>query len=83
MLGRQKYVHTAQPLVPEPSPFGAEIAIAKLKKYKSPGCDKISAEVIQAGGETLRSQIHKLINDVGFEVFTVVVMKCIILWDMT
>jgi hypothetical protein len=28
-----------------------EIAIAKLKKYKSPGSDQIQAELIQAGGE--------------------------------
>jgi hypothetical protein len=39
-----------------------EIAIAKLKKYKSPGSDQILAELIQAGGETLQSEIHKLIN---------------------
>jgi hypothetical protein len=26
-----------------------DIAIAKLKKYKSPGSDKIPAELIQAG----------------------------------
>jgi hypothetical protein len=31
----------------------AEIAIAKLNKYKSPGHDQILAELIQAGGETL------------------------------
>jgi hypothetical protein len=41
-----------------------EIAIAKLKKCKSPGDDNISAEQIQAGGETLLSAIHKLINSV-------------------
>jgi hypothetical protein len=53
--------HTAEPLVPDPSSFVAEIAVAKLKRYKSPGSDKIPAELIQAG-ETLRSDIHKLIN---------------------
>jgi hypothetical protein len=41
-----------------------EIAIAKLKTYKSPGRDKILAELIQAGGETLVSVIHKLINSI-------------------
>jgi hypothetical protein len=41
-----------------------EIAIAKLEKYKSPGSDQIPAELIQAGGETLLSVIHKLINSV-------------------
>jgi hypothetical protein len=39
-----------------------EIAIAKLKKYKSPGSDQILAELIQAGGEILLSAIHKLTN---------------------
>jgi hypothetical protein len=39
-----------------------EIAIAKFKKYKSPGSDLIPKELIQAGGETLLSAIHKLIN---------------------
>jgi hypothetical protein len=34
---RQTEVHTAQPLVPGPSCFEVEIAIAKSKKYKSPG----------------------------------------------
>jgi hypothetical protein len=31
-------------------------------RYKSPGVDQIPAELIQAGGETLRSEIHKLIK---------------------
>jgi hypothetical protein len=35
-----------------------------LKKYKSPGSDQIPAELFQAGGETLLSQIHKLDNSV-------------------
>jgi hypothetical protein len=34
-----------------------EIAIAKLKKYKSPGSDQIPAELIQAGGEIYYCQI--------------------------
>jgi hypothetical protein len=33
-------------------------------QYKSPGSDKIPAELIQAGGEILRSKIHKLINSI-------------------
>jgi hypothetical protein len=41
-----------------------ETAIAKLKKYKSPGSDEIQAELIQAGGEILLSAIHKLVNSV-------------------
>jgi hypothetical protein len=59
---RQIEVHTAEPLVPGPSHLEVEIAIAKLKKCKSPGSDPILAEPIQAGGEILPSVIHKLIN---------------------
>jgi hypothetical protein len=40
------------PLVPGPSRLEVEIAVAKLKKNKSPSSDQISAELIQAGGET-------------------------------
>jgi hypothetical protein len=39
----------AEPLVPDPSPFEVEIAIEKLKRYKSPGSDQIPADLIQAG----------------------------------
>jgi hypothetical protein len=60
--GRQTEIHTAEPLVPEPKSSEVEIAIEKLKRYKSPGVDQIPAELIQAGGNTLRSEIHKLIN---------------------
>jgi hypothetical protein len=59
---RQIEIHAAESLVPEPSPFEVEIGIAKLKKYKSPGSDQIPRELIQAGGETLQPEIHKLIN---------------------
>jgi hypothetical protein len=61
---RQIEVHTAKPLVPGPIHLEVEIAIAKLKKYKSPGSDQIHAVLIQAGGEMLLSAIHKLINSV-------------------
>jgi hypothetical protein len=61
---RQIEIHTAEPLVPDPSPFEAEIANAKLKWYKSAGSDEIPAELIQAGGEILRSEVHELINSV-------------------
>jgi hypothetical protein len=50
--------------VPEHSPFEFEIAIARLKEYKLPGCVQIPAELIQAGGETLQSEIHKLISSI-------------------
>jgi hypothetical protein len=53
--------------VPDPSPLEVEIAVEKFKRYKSPGSDhsdQIPAELIQAGGETLQSEIHKLINSI-------------------
>jgi carbamoylphosphate synthase large subunit len=58
---RQKDIHTAEPLVPEPSLVEVEIAIGKFKSYKYPGTDQILAELIKAGGKTLYSEIHKLI----------------------
>jgi hypothetical protein len=58
-------MHTAEPLVPGPSHLEVEIAIAKLKKHKSPGSDQIPAELYQAGGETLVSVIHKINNSIG------------------
>jgi hypothetical protein len=39
----------------------AEVAIEKLKSHKSPGIDQIPAELIKAGGRTIRFAIHKLI----------------------
>jgi hypothetical protein len=45
---RQLELHIAEPSIPGPSFLEAEIAIAKLRKYKSPGRDQIMAELIQA-----------------------------------
>jgi hypothetical protein len=53
----------AEPLVPGHSQLEVEIAIAKLKKYKSPGSDQIPGELIQAEGEILLSAIYKVINN--------------------
>jgi hypothetical protein len=64
MLSKQKDIHPAEPLVPEPSLVEAEIAIGKLKTYKSPRTDKIRADLIKAGGETLCSDKHKLIRSI-------------------
>jgi hypothetical protein len=61
---RQIEVHMAEPLVPGLSHLKVEIAIAKFKKYKSPGSDQIPAELIQAGCKILQCVIHKLINSV-------------------
>jgi hypothetical protein len=46
-------IHTAEPLVPEPSLVEKEIAIGKLKSYRSPATDQIPAELIKAGGGIL------------------------------
>jgi hypothetical protein len=48
--------------VPEPSISEGEVAIGKLKRYKSPGADQIPAELIQAGGGTLHSEIQNLLS---------------------
>jgi len=44
---RQTKIHTAEPLVPEPSAFEVKLAIEKLKSHKSPGTDQIPAELRQ------------------------------------
>jgi hypothetical protein len=59
---RQIEMHTAEQFVPKPSALDAEFAIGKLKSYRSPGADQIPAELIHEGGETLRSEIHKLVK---------------------
>ena len=46
----QAEIHTAEPLVPEPSASEFELDIDKLKSHKSPGIDQITAELIKAGG---------------------------------
>jgi hypothetical protein len=42
-------------------------ATGKLKNYKSPGTDHILSKLFKAGGETLCSEIHKLISSVWNE----------------
>jgi hypothetical protein len=39
-------MHTAEPFVPEPSASEVEVAVGKLKRYKSPGVGQIPAELI-------------------------------------
>jgi hypothetical protein len=57
---RQMAIRTAESSVP--NPFEAEIGIEKLNGYKLPDTDQIPAGIIQAGGETLLSDVHNLIN---------------------
>jgi hypothetical protein len=42
----QMEIHTAEPLVPEPSASEVELATEKIKSHKSPGVDQILAEMI-------------------------------------
>jgi hypothetical protein len=49
---RQNEIHTAEPLVPEPSVAQVDIAITKLIRYNALGSDHIPPELIQARGNT-------------------------------
>jgi hypothetical protein len=59
---RQTEMDIAEPFVPQPNASEVEVAIWKLKRYKSPGVYQIPGELIQAGGGTLRLESHKLIK---------------------
>jgi len=61
---RQADMQIAKALVSVSSSYEVETLIEKLKRYKSPGTDQILAEMIQAGGNTLHSEIYKLINSI-------------------
>ena len=61
---RQTEIHTAEPLVPEPSAPEFEMAIEKLQRHKSQGNYQIPAELIKARSKIIRSEIHKLINSI-------------------
>jgi hypothetical protein len=61
---RRMDIHTAEPLVPEPSVVEVKIAIGKVESYKSPGSDQIPSELIKAGGEILYSEIYILISSI-------------------
>jgi len=61
---RQTEIQTAEPLVAELSAFEVEMAIENLKRHISPGIDPIPAEVIEAGGRTICSEIQKLVCSV-------------------
>ena len=64
---RQTEIHTAEPLVPELSASEFEMAIEKLKRNKSSGTDHIPAEMMKAGGRTVCSEIHELINSIWYK----------------
>jgi len=62
---RQTEIHTAEPVVPESSAFEVGLAIEKLKSHKSPSINQIPADLIKAGGRTIRYEIHKLTISIG------------------
>ena len=52
---RQTEIHTAEPLLPEPSAFEVELANEKLKSHKSSAFDQIPVELIKAENSLLGS----------------------------
>jgi hypothetical protein len=51
-------------LVHELVPPDVETAVEKLKSCEAPDTHQILTELIQAGGNILHSEIHKLINSI-------------------
>jgi hypothetical protein len=51
---RQTEIHTAEPLVSEPSAFEVELAIRKIKSHKSPGVVQTPEELFKAESKTIR-----------------------------
>jgi hypothetical protein len=59
---RQTEMHTAEPFVPESNASEIEVAVGKLKRYKSPGVDQIPSELIQVGGGDCVRSFVSLLN---------------------
>jgi hypothetical protein len=59
---RHTEIHTAEPLVPELSPFEVKMATEEVKIYKSTSTDQIPGEGIKATARTIRSDNQTLIN---------------------
>jgi hypothetical protein len=59
-----------------------EIAIAKLKKRKSPGSNQIPSEPIEARGEVLRSSIN-LFKLFGIRKNNLIYAMCPLLYQLT
>ena len=55
----QTQMRIAEPQVPEPSAFEVEMTTEKLKSHKSHAIDQKPAELVEAGGRTIRFEIHK------------------------
>jgi hypothetical protein len=61
---KQNELHTAKPVVPEPSTFQFNLDIEKLKRHKSTGVEQISAELRQ-GVEQIAVLYIKLLFHFG------------------
>jgi hypothetical protein len=61
---RQTEIQTAQPLVPEDNAVEFEMATKKLKSHKPSDINQKQAELIQAGGRAIISEIHTLIDSI-------------------
>jgi len=59
---RQIEIHTTEPIVPKPSALDVVMTIEKLRRQKSPVIDQIPADLIKAGGRTIRPEIQKRIH---------------------
>jgi hypothetical protein len=59
---RQTEIQKAEPFVPQPSISEVEVAIVKLKRYRSSGVDQIPTQLIQAAGKIMHSEVHMLIK---------------------
>ena len=59
---RQTEIQTAQPLVPETNAVEFEMATKKLKSHKPSDINQNQAELIQARGKAIISEIHTLVN---------------------
>jgi hypothetical protein len=55
---RQTERHIAEHVGLEANVSEVKIVIGKLRSYKSPGVDQVPAELIEGGGEIVRSEIH-------------------------
>jgi hypothetical protein len=60
----QTEIHTAEPLVNELSAFQFGMVIEKLKRHKSQLTAPMPAELIKAGGATIRCEIRKCVNSI-------------------
>ena len=69
--------HNSSEIEPEPSLDEVRWAIKNLKRGKSPGCDNITAEMIQSGGEITITIYHTLHQDLEIR-WCIVYKWCIV-----